>query len=118
MDFTYVLQVIFSLIFVLALFCLSALLYRKLVMDKSFVRGVKERRLSIEEQLYIDSKRKLILVKKDDEEFLILIGINGETVITPENTNAANIAKQKTVLIKKARGIKSVLKRKRLKNSL
>ena len=79
------------------------------------MKGIKARRLSIEEQLYLDSKRKLILVKKDNSEFLILIGINGETLINSESMEPSSLSKQKTVLIKKARGLKSVLKRKGIK---
>jgi len=107
MELALLLQAILALIFVIGLIGASSLLYRRYLLDKNFMSGGQKKRLSIAEQLYLDSKRRLVLVKKDDTEFLILLGVNGETVI---GEKAANHLSIKTL---KPSRIKSVLKRKK-----
>lgn len=90
MDLGSILQALASLIFVVALIGLCSVAYRKYVMDKNLLHG-RERRLKIEENLYLDAKRKLVLVRKDDQEILILVGGTTETVIS--TTPASFVAK-------------------------
>ena len=40
-----------------------------------------ERRLSLVEVLTLDARRKLILIKRDDREHLLLLGVNNDIVI-------------------------------------
>ena len=40
-----------------------------------------ERRLAVTEVLPLDTKRRLVLVRRDDVEHLLLIGMQGETVV-------------------------------------
>ena len=91
METTNPLQVLVSLIFVLALIGLIFVVYKRFMLGKNFIKGGKPRRLIVEEQLYLDAKRKLVLVKKDQMEFLLMLGINGETVINAESNYDAEL---------------------------
>ncbi len=91
MDLAYLLQVVLALIFVIGLIGASSLLYKRCVLDRNLMKGGQRKRLSISEQLYLDSKRRLVLVKKDEREFLILIGQSGETLINSENAPGLEI---------------------------
>lgn len=73
---------ILALVFVIALIALTAIAFQKLAIEKRFSKTAKAKRLKLVDSLYIDAKRKLILVTKDEDEVLLLIGANSETVIT------------------------------------
>lgn len=102
-------QAFAALVFVIALIGLSAVVYRRFVLDKNFLKGGKPRRLQIEEQIYLDAKRKLVIVKKDETEILILLGANSESVISHQSLkNNVNLNEQ---IQKKASHIKSAIKK-------
>ena len=111
METESVLRVICALVLVLSLFGLCSILYKKYLLDKNFMNGGKAKRLSIEEQLYLDSKHRLVLVKKDDAEFLLLLGPNGEMLI-----NAKTNSKEQPVDMTKSTRVKTNLRLKRIKN--
>jgi flagellar protein FliO/FliZ len=71
---------VLSLIFVLALIGLFAWLLRKFGPPSRLKRG-GTRRLSIVEIQPIDARRRLVLVRRDDREHLILLGIGQDLVI-------------------------------------
>ena len=74
MEDSQLLKVFLSLIFVLALMGALAFLLRKLEQSR-FAKGLKSgRRLQMVEQLYLDPKHKLVLVRRDDKEHLVLVG--------------------------------------------
>lgn len=108
METANILQAIFSLILVISLIGISSILYKKYVLDKNLMKGGKPRRMVIEEQLYIDSRRRLILVKKDNKEFLLLIGQNGETIINSENIVSHDAELPIVALPKRRLSIKNV----------
>ncbi len=72
-----------ALVVVLGLIGLLALLAKRFGMVPRVTiggtRGAK--RVNIVDVTNIDGKRRLILVRRDDTEHLILLGVNGETVI-------------------------------------
>ena len=74
---------IFGLIFVLGLIGAFAWAARRFGLLPGAVRmAVKgNRRLSIVEVAGIDAKRRMVLVRRDDVEHLILLGSDSETVI-------------------------------------
>lgn len=45
------------------------------------LRRNAQRRLSVVETLYLDPKRRLVLIARDGVEHLIVLGANGETVV-------------------------------------
>ena len=71
-----------ALVFILGVIGLLALLARRFIPGARNVnrRGVK-RRLSIVEVIPVDTKRRLVLVKRDDTEHLIMLGPNTDTVV-------------------------------------
>ena len=75
-DVSY-LRVVVAFVFVLSLLGLCGLLARKLQSGSLARKLGAGRRLQISEQLYVDSKRKLMLVRCDEREHLLLIGPEG-----------------------------------------
>lgn len=71
-----------ALIFVLGIIGVLALIARRFVPGARNInrRGTK-RRLSIVEVVPVDTKRRLVLLKRDDTEHLILLGPTGDTVV-------------------------------------
>ena len=86
---------LFGLIFVLTLIVGLAWAAKRFGLMPGAVRLTpgREKRLSIVEVAGIDAKRRMVLVRRDDVEHLILLGGTTETVIErgirqPENTQA------------------------------
>jgi flagellar protein FliO/FliZ len=81
MDAGSYIQAILALAFVVGLIGLASFALKKLS-DKQFA-GVssKQKRLKIEEVCALDTRRRLILLKRDDVEHLILLGANSELLI-------------------------------------
>ncbi|WP_336233384.1 FliO/MopB family protein [Thalassospira sp. CH_XMU1458] len=71
-----------ALLFVLGIIGVFALLARRFVPGARNInrRGVK-RRLAVVEVVTVDTKRRLVLLKRDDTEHLVMLGPNGDTVI-------------------------------------
>lgn len=86
--------------FVGALFLVVALIFaiawiaKRLGLGGRIATARGKRRLSVQEVLPLDSKRRLVLLKRDGVEHLLLIGINDdvvvETGIVPPQDKAAN----------------------------
>ncbi len=73
---------VFALIFVMALIVLAALAARRFGFGMPLPhRHAARRRLGIVESMNVDGKRRLVLIKRDDVEHLILLGSNGELLI-------------------------------------
>ncbi|MDY0009510.1 MAG: flagellar biosynthetic protein FliO [Bdellovibrionales bacterium] len=71
------LKVVFSFAFVVALMLGFSWLLRKLgIASPGMMPGAK-RRLKIVEHLALDTRRRLVLVRRDDREHLIVIGGQG-----------------------------------------
>lgn len=91
------LNFILSLVFVLGLIGVAAWAYRRLAGTNPLARRLgASNRLAVIEMRPIDARRKLVLVRRDGTEHLLLLGPTGETVvesgITPppaENRDAA-----------------------------
>lgn len=71
-----------ALLFVLGVIGVFALLARRFVPGARNInrRGVK-RRLSVVEVVPVDTKRRLVLLRRDDTEHLVMLGPNGDTVV-------------------------------------
>ena len=75
-------QFLLALVFVLALIGLLAWVYRHFALGRKFPgRPRKESRLGIVEFKNLDAKRKLVLLRRDDTEHLILLGPNSDTLV-------------------------------------
>ncbi len=88
MDLLMVFKFAGALAIVLALIGLCAWIARRLELMPAIgpSRQKSERRLSIVESLTLDAKRRVVIIRKDDKEHLLLLGANNDTVIgTPED---------------------------------
>ena len=73
MDETQYIQAILSLIFVLGLIGILSIIVRKFGIAGTIPKRKGNERIIIEEMKMIDARRKLILIKRDDKEHLLLI---------------------------------------------
>lgn len=82
MNWAEYLQAVFALVFVLGLVGLFVLLLRKLGFGAPTPTiGHKNKRVRIQEVTALDGRRRLVLIRHDDREHLILLGADRETVI-------------------------------------
>jgi flagellar protein FliO/FliZ len=82
-DITYFLA---ALLFVLALMGGLALLLKKMGIAGPALVTPNKRRLKVIENLAVDSRRRIILIKRDDKEHLLLLGQNNDIVIEQDIT--------------------------------
>lgn len=78
-----------ALIFVLSLMGGLAFVLKKLGLSQKALGGGKNKRLKISEVLPIDARRKLVLIRQDDKEHLVLLGSSSDTVIKTDINPAA-----------------------------
>ena len=79
------LRFFFALIFVLGLIGGSAWFLKRFLLERGAHRNAKgPGRLEIVETKMIDARRKLILLRRDSVEHLLILGPNQETVIEKE----------------------------------
>lgn len=73
---------VLALVFVLALIALMTVVARKLGFGhNTTMMSGKERRLGVVEIMPLDARRKLVLVRRDDKEHLLMLGPSSETVV-------------------------------------
>lgn len=81
-NFTDYLKYALALVFVLSLIAIVAVIARRAGFGLSTsVHGKRQRRLGIVESMNIDGKRKLVLLKRDNTEHLILLGAEQDLLI-------------------------------------
>jgi flagellar protein FliO/FliZ len=82
MDLEVYLRFLLALAFVLGLIMALAWAARRFGFSGSFT-SLRNRstRLSVSESLMLDGKRRLVLVRRDDREHLLILGPAGETVV-------------------------------------
>jgi flagellar biogenesis protein FliO len=73
----------FALIFVLSLIGIISVFYRKYVqgINLSNLKDKPKKRLKILETSNIDAKRKIVLISKDEQEFLVAFGENSIEIL-------------------------------------
>ncbi|WP_135079378.1 flagellar biosynthetic protein FliO [Terasakiella sp. SH-1] len=81
MEITDYLRFVFALAFVVALIGLLAFVAKRAGMGYRNVARAGKRRLSISEVMPLDGKRRLVLVKRDDKEHLLVIGGENDLVV-------------------------------------
>lgn len=81
MDIADYMRFVFAFAFVIALIGLLAFAAKRYGMGyRNVVRSAK-RRLSISEIMPLDNKRRLVLIKRDDQEHLLVIGGTHDMVV-------------------------------------
>jgi len=83
MDYGDYFRFLFALIFVIALIALLALIARRAGFGypAALNKASNVKRLEIIETASVDGRRRLVLVRRDNVEHLLIIGQNSETVI-------------------------------------
>jgi len=81
MDNISILNSVFALIFVLALIGGVSALLRKYGHNTRVTGVRKGKRLSVTDMEVVDSKRRLVLIKRDDVEHLMILSPDGDTLI-------------------------------------
>lgn len=83
MEFAGYLRFVLALAFVLALIGLLAAVARRYGFGYpvTALKAVGRRRLKVVEVTPVDARRRLVLVRRDDTEHLILLGQTGELVV-------------------------------------
>ncbi|MCF8496683.1 MAG: flagellar biosynthetic protein FliO [Alphaproteobacteria bacterium] len=76
-----ILKLIAALAFVVALMGGLALVLKKLGLNGASAPTGKKRRLAVVESLALDSRRRLVLLRRDKKEHLVILSVNGDTVI-------------------------------------
>lgn len=82
MDMTLAVKAIAAFTFVLGLMYLLSLGLKRIGFagQAMLLPGFK-RRLKIVEYLPLDARRKLVLIRRDQKEFLLVLGPEGETIV-------------------------------------
>lgn len=80
-DPTQYLRFAAALIFVIALIGAVAFALRAFGFLSMVQRRPGERRLSITETLLLDARRRVVLIRRDDREYLLLLSPQGETIL-------------------------------------
>lgn len=81
-DPTQYLRFAAALIFVLALIGAAAFALRALgFIQQGAQRRQSQRRLGIVESLMLDARRRLVIVRRDNKEYLLLVSATGETLL-------------------------------------
>ena len=81
MDLQNYVTFVSALIFVLALMLLIAWIVRRLGLGGAVPTGGRQKRLAIVEMLALDTRRRLVLVRRDDVEHLLLLGPEADRVV-------------------------------------
>ncbi len=83
MDYSDYFRFLFALIFVIALIALLALIARRSGFGYPATqnKASKVRRLEVIETASVDGRRRLVLVRRDNVEHLLIIGQSSETII-------------------------------------
>lgn len=70
-----------ALILVVGLMLGLGLVMRKINAGSGMVGTGQKRRLRVVESLPLDHRRRMILIRRDDREHLVILGPTGETVV-------------------------------------
>jgi flagellar protein FliO/FliZ len=81
METSVYLQFLAALAFVIALIYAIAAVVRRFGMVPGLPRRGLARRLAVVEVQPLDAKRRLVLIRRDDMEHLVLLGVAGDLVI-------------------------------------
>jgi flagellar protein FliO/FliZ len=81
MDSNLILRAVLALLFVSSLIILIALLVKKLGLSSAVFRQAGTKRLAIVEVMVLDPKRRLVIVRRDQVEHVILLGLSSETIL-------------------------------------
>ncbi len=110
MEFTDYLRFVAALAFVVGLIGLLAIAAKRFGMAPRIVKDPgRKGRLAIVDMAPLDGRRRLVLVRRDDVEHLVILGANSETVVeTGIPATRATDAAEPTA--RKANGLRSIMR--------
>jgi flagellar protein FliO/FliZ len=82
-------RTVLAFLFVVGLIFLSGAVARKFNFDKRFTGNKGVPRMGIVETLYLDPKHRLVMVRSDSREHLLLLGATGDLLIASHEIDAA-----------------------------
>jgi len=92
-DYMIYMRPVFALLFIVGLILLCAIAVKKTGLDKRILGHTRgKQRLSVLETLYLDPKRRLILVRCDSKEHLLLLSLSGDLLIHSQEKEASHVA--------------------------
>ncbi|MFN3700237.1 MAG: FliO/MopB family protein [Alphaproteobacteria bacterium] len=83
-GFQQILQLIMALALVIGLMSGLALVMKRLGLGHATPVNKSAKRLKIIESLPLDGRRRLILIECDRKQHLVILGLNGETIVTTD----------------------------------
>ncbi|MBP2229320.1 flagellar protein FliO/FliZ [Azospirillum agricola] len=81
MDLDQYIKFVMALLFVVLLIVAVAWLMRRIGLGGVTAGTMRHRRLGVVEVMALDAKRRLVLVRRDDREHLILLSATGDLVV-------------------------------------
>lgn len=81
MDLDQYIKFVMALLFVVVLIVAVAWLMRRIGLGGVATGAMRHRRLGVVEVMPLDAKRRLVLVRRDDREHLILLSATGDVVV-------------------------------------
>ncbi|MEM8771637.1 MAG: flagellar biosynthetic protein FliO [Pseudomonadota bacterium] len=81
MDISDIIRVFFGLIAVIGMIGVGAVIFRKAGLMKTLSARQASRRLELIESLAIDNRRRIVLLRCDNREHLVMLGAQSESVI-------------------------------------
>ena len=97
-------QFALALVFVLALIGLLAWLAKRFGVAGAFMRPRVSRRLSVVESLPLDARHRLILLRRDEVEHLVMLGHGGDSLIESGIEPPPEPAKPEVITLRPASG--------------
>ena len=84
MDLTAYVKVLAALLVLLGLVVLASVAIRRfnLLPGVAGLKPRQQRRLKLEEALILDPRRRLVILRHDDDEHLVLLGVNSDLLIS------------------------------------
>jgi len=76
-----ILKFIAALVFVLALMIGLAIFIKRVELKGGPVARLQKRRLKIIESLNMDARHRLVLIQRDNQQHLVILSSNGETIV-------------------------------------
>jgi len=102
MEYGSIINSLLALVLVLGLIALASALLRKYGANATRVSGrVKGvNRLQIVDSLAIDGRRKMVLLRRDDKEHLVMLSLDKETIIESDIEIPKEILEKETLEVK------------------
>jgi flagellar protein FliO/FliZ len=104
MDSMMLLKFFCAFAFVIGLMMLFSFMLKKLGLAGASFSPMGKRRLKVVEFLPLDHRRKLVLIRRDDREHLLVLGSNGEIVVESNIPAAAETVVEMPVVREQAHG--------------